>query len=123
MDERHSPPEAPVPTRSSEAHPFDNAIRAVKFKKPVPEIDFTLHTMDDGSQVNTQDRVCKGELSFCCPPCHEAAKPRRCVNRCKASMLPDELRHPSPSTALTFARRGAGTGVCTADAGAVPVAP
>jgi serine/threonine-protein phosphatase 2B catalytic subunit len=35
-------------------------IRAVKQKKPAPEIDFTLHTMDDGTQVSTTDRVCKG---------------------------------------------------------------
>ena len=34
--------------------------RAVVEKKPVPEIDFTLHTMEDGSQVSTQERVCKG---------------------------------------------------------------
>jgi hypothetical protein len=26
----------------------------------VPEIDFTLHTMEDGSQVSTEERVCKG---------------------------------------------------------------
>jgi hypothetical protein len=38
----------------------DNAIRAIREKKPVPEIDFTIHTMEDGSQVNTQERVCKG---------------------------------------------------------------
>jgi len=41
---------------------FDNAIRAVKQKKPVPEIDFNLHTMEDGTQVNTLERVCKGKL-------------------------------------------------------------
>ena len=29
-------------------------------KKVLPEIDFTLHTMEDGSNVNTQERVCKG---------------------------------------------------------------
>jgi hypothetical protein len=34
--------------------------RAVVDKKPVPEIDFTLHTMEDGTQVSTQQRVCKG---------------------------------------------------------------
>ena len=34
--------------------------RAVKEKKPVPEIDFSLHTMEDGTQVSTQERVCKG---------------------------------------------------------------
>lgn len=39
---------------------MDNAIRAVQQKKPVPEIDFTLHTMEDGTQVSTQERVCKG---------------------------------------------------------------
>jgi len=41
---------------------LDNAIRAVKDKKPLPEIDFTLHTMEDGSQVSTLDRVCKGTI-------------------------------------------------------------
>ncbi len=42
---------------------MDNAIRAVQQKKPVPEIDFTLHTMEDGTQVSTQERVCKGMLA------------------------------------------------------------
>ena len=35
-------------------------VRAVHEKRPVPEIDFSLHTMEDGSQVSTQERVCKG---------------------------------------------------------------
>jgi len=39
---------------------FDAAIRAVRDKKPPPEIDFTLHTMEDGTQVSTLERVCKG---------------------------------------------------------------
>ena len=39
---------------------LEKTIRAVQEKKPVPEIDFTLHTMEDGSQVSTQERVCKG---------------------------------------------------------------
>jgi len=39
---------------------FDAAIRAVRDKKPPPETDFTLHIMDDGTQVNTLERVCKG---------------------------------------------------------------
>jgi serine/threonine-protein phosphatase 2B catalytic subunit len=38
----------------------DQLSRAVVDKKAVPEIDFTLHTMEDGSQVSTQERVCKG---------------------------------------------------------------
>ena len=43
------------------AQQVDNAIRAIQEKKPVPEIDFTLHTMEDGTQVSTLERVCKGE--------------------------------------------------------------
>lgn len=39
----------------------DNALRALSQKKPIPEIDFTLHTMEDGSQVNTMERVVKGK--------------------------------------------------------------
>ena len=34
--------------------------RAMSDKGPVPEIDFTLHTMEDGASVSTQERVCKG---------------------------------------------------------------
>lgn len=37
----------------------DNAIRAIRQKRPPPEIDFTIHTMEDGGQVNTTERVCK----------------------------------------------------------------
>lgn len=39
---------------------IDSALRAVQNKKMTPEIDFTLHTMEDGTQVSTQERVCKG---------------------------------------------------------------
>lgn len=39
---------------------IDSAVRAVTNKRPVPEIDFTLHTMEDGTQVSTLERVCKG---------------------------------------------------------------
>ncbi|KIV86268.1 serine/threonine-protein phosphatase 2B catalytic subunit [Exophiala sideris] len=38
---------------------MDGLAKAVVDKKPVPEIDFTLHIMEDGSQVSTQERVCK----------------------------------------------------------------
>ncbi|KAI1332084.1 serine/threonine-protein phosphatase 2B catalytic subunit [Xylariaceae sp. FL0255] len=38
---------------------LDNALRAIREKKPLPEIDFTIHTMEDGTQVNTTERVCK----------------------------------------------------------------
>ena len=36
------------------------AIKAIREKPALPEIDFTLHTMEDGSTVSTQERVCKG---------------------------------------------------------------
>lgn len=32
-------------------------------KKPLPEIDFSLHTMDDGTQVSTLERVIKGNAA------------------------------------------------------------
>lgn len=54
---------------SNQDQSLDNAIRALREKKQVPEIDFTIHEMEDGSQVNTQERVCKGELCgklHCC---------------------------------------------------------
>jgi hypothetical protein len=44
---------------------LDKAILAVKEKKPLPEIDFSLHTMEDGTQVNTLERVCKGTSPQC----------------------------------------------------------
>jgi hypothetical protein len=49
---------------TGDAHIFDNAIHAMRNKKPVPEIDFTLHTMEDGTEVSTQERVCKGKLVY-----------------------------------------------------------
>jgi hypothetical protein len=48
-------------------HQVDNALRALQQKKPIPEIDFSLHTMEDGSQVSTMERVCKGIDNFLCP--------------------------------------------------------
>lgn len=38
----------------------DNAIRAIQQKQPLPEIDFSIHRMEDGTEVNTMERVCKG---------------------------------------------------------------
>jgi serine/threonine-protein phosphatase 2B catalytic subunit len=56
------PETEPVPAVAAEDRrnqQVDNAIRAIQEKKPVPEIDFTIHTMEDGTQVNTMERVCK----------------------------------------------------------------
>ena len=40
------------------------AIRAMQKqdKQPINDIDFTLHVMEDGTEVSTQERVCKGVL-------------------------------------------------------------
>lgn len=53
---------APIEKMDGNTHKnnFEVAARAMEHKKPVPEIDFTLHTMEDGQQVSTQERVCKG---------------------------------------------------------------
>lgn len=48
--------------RRAKDQQVDNAIRAIQQKKPLPEIDFTIHTMEDGTQVSTMERVCKGML-------------------------------------------------------------
>lgn len=58
MEQDGSPPPADVRRNQQ----VDNAIRAIQEKKPVPEIDFTIHTMEDGTQVSTLERVCKGLL-------------------------------------------------------------
>ncbi|TVY33403.1 Serine/threonine-protein phosphatase 2B catalytic subunit [Lachnellula subtilissima] len=49
-----------VPAKPENRAQVDNALRAIHQKKPVPEIDFTLHTMEDNTQVSTMERVCKG---------------------------------------------------------------
>lgn len=41
----------------------DNTIRAVQREAPPSEIDFSIHVMEDGTQLSTQDRVCKGKDS------------------------------------------------------------
>jgi hypothetical protein len=60
-------PNAAAPARDAKAQ-IDNALRALNQKKPIPEIDFTLHTMEDGNQVSTMERVCKGMALFLLPP-------------------------------------------------------
>ena len=48
--------------RNSKDLQVDNAIRAIQEKKPLPEIDFTIHTTEDGTQISTVERVCKGMM-------------------------------------------------------------
>lgn len=48
----------------------DNAIRAIQQKQPLPEIDFSIHRMEDGTEVNTMERVCKGMFDTANLPSH-----------------------------------------------------
>ena len=38
----------------------ETAIRAIKDRRQLPEIDFSIHRMEDGTEVSTLERVCKG---------------------------------------------------------------
>ena len=68
----------------------DNAIRAIREKKPLPQIDFTIHNMEDGTQVSTMERVCKGAID-------PAVLATASAWRLRAPTLPS-----CPSTRLTF---------------------
>ena len=41
-----------------------NAINQIQNKGPVPEIDFTIHKLEDGNTISTQERVIK-EVRLC----------------------------------------------------------
>lgn len=43
---------------SSHAH-MARAIEQISDKQPVPEIDYTMHRLDDGTIISTQERVIK----------------------------------------------------------------
>ncbi|KAL8847547.1 MAG: hypothetical protein Q9221_007406 [Calogaya cf. arnoldii] len=50
-------------------HPLEHA---VSDKKPVPEVDFTLHVLEDNTMVSTQERVCKDvQAPAFHPPTHD----------------------------------------------------
>ncbi|KAK9474127.1 Metallo-dependent phosphatase [Dipodascopsis tothii] len=49
----------PQDIASANTQKLENAIRAFQSKRPVPEMDFTLHTMDDGTMTSTTERVVK----------------------------------------------------------------
>ena len=38
---------------------IERAIEQIQVKQPQPEIDWTLHTLEDGNVVSTQERVIK----------------------------------------------------------------
>lgn len=64
-------------------------VRAVQDKRPVPEIDFSLHTMEDGSQVSTQERVCKGRDG-----CFAMLSHHRLTRSCRCSSPSVPSPHP-----------------------------
>ena len=72
--------------------------RAVVEKKPVPEIDFTLHTMEDGAEVSTQERVCKGM----CQTVSSQFRLLTCGQKCRHQ--PCNHRHRSSSGHLRILR-------------------
>jgi hypothetical protein len=86
---------AGAPTRADQlrSQQVDNAIRAIQNKKPLPEIDFTIHTMEDGTQVSTQERVCKGMVQ----------PVRRCQSTPRLPILPsDASRKGAPRPTGSF---------------------
>jgi len=74
-------PGAPSSVEDRRNAQVDNALRAMREKKPIPEIDFSIHTMEDGTQVNTLERVCKGKRRpappLVLPPLERARLTRR----------------------------------------------
>lgn len=40
-----------------------NALHQIQHKEPIPEIDFTIHKLEDGNTISTQERVIK-EVRF-----------------------------------------------------------
>ena len=76
LADTHDPPDVARTMDGAAKQHMETTMRAMTDKKPVPEIDFTLHTMEDGTQVSTQERVCKGTSG---PSCGAAtAHTRRC---------------------------------------------
>lgn len=56
-----SPPTSPAAGASfGSFEQQQKAIEAMQNKHPVSDIDFSVHVMEDGSEVSTQERVCKG---------------------------------------------------------------
>lgn len=45
---------------------IQRAIEQMTDRPPVPEIDFTMHTLEDGAVVSTQERVIKDVRGLSC---------------------------------------------------------
>lgn len=57
-----SPSSRPTTPSYSTYEQTRKAIDAVQNKVPVTDVDFTIHAMEDGTEVSTQERVCKGSV-------------------------------------------------------------
>lgn len=74
-------------TESYNDQQVDNAIRAIREKKPLPEIDFSIHVMEDGTQVSTLERVCKGRscpATITTPPSPPSLLPPQALQPCRS---------------------------------------
>ena len=56
----NSPPPTPAGGVTTAYEQTRKAIDAMQNKAPVSAVDFTIHLMEDGTEVSTQERVCKG---------------------------------------------------------------
>jgi len=76
---------------------IDSAVRAVTNKRPVPEIDFTLHTMEDGTQVSTLERVCKGTYWFLAVALYHLRARPSCFThiQTKLTHIPTDVQAPA----------------------------
>lgn len=55
-----SPPPTPSTSLPNPYEQTRKAIDAIQNKSPIADIDFTIHAMEDGTEVSTQERVCRG---------------------------------------------------------------
>jgi len=56
-----SPPSSPLRSPSFGSYEqTQKAIDAMRNKAPIEDIDFTVHVMEDGTEVSTLERVCRG---------------------------------------------------------------
>jgi len=63
-----SPPASPIGGSFRSYEQTQKAIDAIQNKAPVEDTDFTIHIMEDGSEVSTLERVCKGNHLSLLPP-------------------------------------------------------
>jgi hypothetical protein len=87
-------------------HYINRALGAVENKKPLPEIDFTLHTMEDGSQVSTLERVCKGMEHHSFSICPHVPLESTCILFFSATSADPAVTVRCPSACLPPAYRG-----------------